>query len=210
MSTHSSFIVLDGLDGSGKGTQIDRLKKRVSQEGFRACFTREPGGEPYAEKIRDVIMSKAGMRADPRTHFLLFWAARNEHMLKRIIPTRASGTTMFSDRFDSSTFAFQLYGEECLYLRDEFFRQRSDVIGDDGPSLYIIFDLPPEVAFERMHGDQLRTRSHFDERPIEYHARVRDGFREFAKHFPVTIMNADRTEDEIHSDVWDAVLPLLR
>ena len=195
MKKKGAFIVLDGIDGSGKGTQITLLKKNLSDQNIQAHFTREPGGSPHAEEIRKVILSPAAKDTDALTHFLLFWAARNEHMHTTVIPLLNKGINIFSDRLDSSTLAFQLYGEECLHLKDRFFAERENILGSHAPDLYIIFDLSPEAAFLRMKHDAGRQQSHFDLRPIEYHTRVRNGFREFAKHFPCAIVDADRSED---------------
>src|SRR5262245_37073469 len=101
------FIVIDGLGGSGKSTQMELLKRRLP----KALFTKEPGGAPRAEKIRSILKEGDGTAPDPMTDFFLFWAARAEHMARLIKPALSKGRTVFSDRFDSSTFAMQIRGD---------------------------------------------------------------------------------------------------
>ena len=134
------LIVIDGVDGAGKGTQIDLLKQALSGEPF--IFTREPGGTPYAEAIRTLIFDPQAEDASPLVRLLLFFAAREEHLTRRILPELARGTHVVSDRFDSSTFALQLYGEEVQRFRDLFFTLRKSVVSVE--PRYLILDLPAE------------------------------------------------------------------
>ncbi len=201
---NTKYIVFDGMDGSGKGTQIDLLKKKF---GSSVVFTREPGGTPFAEEIRKLVRDNplAGT-STPLNNFLLFWAAREELQQNFVVPMLSSGKHVFSDRGDSSTFAFQLYGEQ----REEFFGafgfMRRMVFGHGGgrrgPDLYIIFDLPAEVARERALQDANRVKTHFDVRDLAYYERVRTGFRRFAdNHPPVRVVDATRTPEEVHQSV---------
>lgn len=205
MQKNALYYVFDGVDGSGKGTQIELLKKRLAEEDVEVFFTREPGGTLYGQSIREVLLSPEGKDADAYTQFLLFWADRNEHMEKVVIPNLTEGRNVFSDRGDSSTFAFQMYGEESLQLEGEFFHQRSKVFGAFAPDYYFILDLPPEEAYKRMKNDKARTHTHYDLRPIEYHERVREGFAQFAKRFSCEIIDANRSAEEIHEDLWTSL-----
>lgn len=173
MSQSGKFIVIDGGEGSGKGTVLDALKGTFPQ-GF--VFTREPGGTPLAEKIREVIFCEEAREADALTTFALFWAARADHMEKKVRPALENGLHVVSDRFDLSTFAYQLYGQQNLNLLDLFWRMR-EMYSVPVPDLYIYLDVDPVIGLERTRkrGDG----NHYDEKDIEFHQRVREGYREF-------------------------------
>lgn len=196
------YVVFDGMDGSGKGTQISLLRKRY---GDTVVFTREPGGPPLAEELRGIVRDNplAG-ESTPLFHFLGFWMAREETMDKIVMPTLRGGRHVFSDRGDSSTFAFQLFGEDQKSLEEDFFRLRSRVFltpGRKSPDHYVIFDLPATVARERALQDAKRKANHFDVRNLEYYERVREGFHEFGRRYPAIFIDATRSPEEIHRDV---------
>lgn len=199
----AKYVVFDGMDGSGKGTQIELLKEKF---GSSVVFTREPGGTPFAEEIRKLVRDNplAGT-STPLNNFLLFWAAREELQQNLVMPTLQSGKHVFSDRGDSSTFAFQICGEECGELFNAFMLMRKLVFAENNgrrqPNLYIIFDLPADVARERAMKDASRTKTHFDIRDIKYYERVREGFRMFAKYWPVEFVDATQTPKEVHRAV---------
>jgi dTMP kinase len=203
------YVILDGMDGSGKGTQITLLQKAF---GESAIFTREPGGTPYAEEIRKLVRDNPlAAHSTPLALFLLFWAARDELLYNLVLPTLREGKKhLFSDRGDSSTFAFQLCGEEQLgNLLDLFMTMRTAVFGklwQLSPDLYIIFDLPAEVSRERVMRDTNREKTHFDERDLAYYKRVREGFRTFSKmvqRAQVEFVDATRPPEEVHQLVME-------
>lgn len=200
------FIVLDGLDGSGKGTQVTLLQERLSREGVKVHFTREPGGAKFSEDIRAVIKSPRGATADTATIFLLFWAARNEWMKKDVIPALGQGTPVFTDRGDSSTFAYQVSAEQHPELEDWCFEMRERVFGNIKPSCYIFLDVPPEVARDRAVSDKSRDVSYFDEKPLAYYERVAQGFKDFGgaverAHY----VDGMREPLLVHNDIWHIV-----
>ena len=203
MEIGTKYIVFDGMDGSGKGTQIELLKKRLDSS---VVFTREPGGAPLAEEIRGIIRDNplAG-ESTALFHFLAFWAAREESIQKLVMPALQSGKHVFSDRGDSSTFAFQLWGERNEELFGAFMLMRklvfAEISGRRQPDLYVIFDLPAEVARERALRDASRAQTHFDVRDVEYYGRVRDGFHRFAKYWPTEFVDATQTPEAIHREV---------
>ena len=195
------FVVFDGMDGSGKGTQIELLKKVFSD----VVFTREPGGPPLAEEVRKIVRDNplAG-ESTGLFHFLGFWMAREESVHKLVMPALNAGKHVFSDRGDSSTFAFQLFGEEQEGLIEMFAQLRSRVFFAPmrrPPDLYVIFDLPAEVARERALRDATRVANHFDVRNLAYYKRVREGFIEFAKHYQTVFVDASQTPEKMDRDV---------
>lgn len=197
MRNNAKYVVFDGMDGSGKGTQMKLLEERF---GDSVAFTREPGGTPFAEEIRKVVRDNplAG-KSTALNNFLLFWAAREELQHNLVVPVLQSGKHVFSDRGDSSTYAFQLWGEEHYELLDMFLGMRDLVFNDrHEPDLYIVFDLPAEMARKRALQDASRTQNHFDIRDLGYYERVRKGFCKFAEFHPVMIIDATQKPEDVH------------
>ncbi len=198
------FIVIDGLGGSGKSTQMDLMKRRLP----KAVFTKEPGGAPRAEKIRAVLKEVENTTPDPLTDFFLFWAGRAEHMATLIRPALSKGKVVFSDRFDSSTFAMQIRGDEQKQLEKLFWQTREGTLGKFAPDCYIILDTPGGVAKSRRVGRKAGE-DRFDERPEAYQRRVRAGYVEFAKKMKGHVIAANQGPDDIHAQIWEIVEKLL-
>ncbi|MBI5004325.1 dTMP kinase [Candidatus Kaiserbacteria bacterium] len=205
-----TFIVIDGMDGSGKGTQIRLLQEKLT--GHPVIFTREPGGTPKAEEIRKLLLNKDGPASDPLKDFWLFWEARESHVEELIGPSLEQGTHVLCDRYDSSTHAFQIHGEQQNSLLDLFKEKRETLPPKYHPHAYIILDLPAEVAYGRRLKDSVQEKTRFDVKPIEYHARVRDGFLQFGEYLKDSksdsicyFIDADRPVEAIHADIWKIV-----
>jgi dTMP kinase len=214
MDKRGKFIVLDGMDGSGKGTQLKLLGERLKDKNF--LFTREPGGSPRAELIRSLILDKDGPASNPICDFFLFWAARGSHVEDVVRPARETGTHVLCDRYDSSTYAFQVMGEggPTTELLADLFREVRTRLAQHKyylPDLYIVLDLPAEVAYERRKQDHEQKKSRFDLKPLEYHKNVRSGFQVFSELFDakVVFVDADRPPEEVYADVSRAVLECL-
>mgnify|MGYP001577683027 CR=1 FL=1 len=186
------FIVIDGLGGSGKTTQLTMLKKRL---GRRALFTHEPGGAPRAERIRDILKSGKGPKLDPLTDFFLFWAARAEHVGARIKPALRKGKIVISDRFDSSTFAMQVRGDEQKTLEKLFWQCREHTLEGCMPDLYVILDASISTSRSRRRG-RGEGEDRFDEREEAYQKRVRAGYKEFAKRLGKRALVLDAAEPQ--------------
>lgn len=202
------FIVFDGMDGSGKGTQIKLLQDRVEKEGRQMIFTREPGGVSLSEEIREMFKSPLGASASSLTQFLMMWAARNECVSQLIVPNMRSGIAICSDRSDSSTYAYQLFAKNAHGLKSEFWRIRELVFGDFAPTRYIIFDVSAEESRRRALADSTHT-SDFDTESLEWYERVRAGFIDFAHANAITnntvIIDASRDPQTIHEEVYKVV-----
>lgn len=201
------FIVIDGMDGSGKGTQIDLLVDRAIRTGRKFYNTREPGGAVLSEEIRALFSSPEGANASARTQFLLMWAARSNWLEKIVIHNLSTGVPVISDRGDSSTLAYQVYAKEAPELEDNFWRMRDMIFGEHTPTLYIFVDVPASEAKRRVDLDSSRTKSAFDAQPLEWYVRVRHGFEEFRDQLPnhVLMVNGDRPAEVIHEEVYRIV-----
>jgi dTMP kinase len=202
------LIIIDGIDGSGKTTQANLLKERLSDG--QVVFTRQPGGTPLSEKIRDVFSSALAVEASPQTQFFLMWASRADWIESVVIPNTEKGIPVISNRGGSSTYAYQVYAREAHELEEEFWRTRELVMGKHKPKMYIIIDITAKEARRRMESDKDRVKSLFDVMPLDFHERARAGFRAFAKKLPgeVVIIDGARDRDVIQKEVYDIVSSL--
>jgi dTMP kinase len=201
------FFVIDGLGGLGKSTQIEMLKKRL---GNKAVFTFEPGGTPHAEKLRTFVRSVDGPEPAPLMDFFVFFAARADHIAKKIIPALKAGKVVVSDRFDSSTFAMQVRGDQNKKWEELFWMCRKYALAGAEPDVYIFIDGPVELARSR-RGERSKTEDRFDERADAYQKRIRKGYLEFAKKLGrrAHVVYAKRTPEEVHADIWKIVSKII-
>ena len=203
--SRGKFIVIDGADGCGKTSIITYLES-VYQDQF--LFTREPGGTPFADKIREVMLSPEAKAASGLTQFGLIWAARADHVEKKIKPALAKGINVISDRFDSSTFAFQIYGQETLALSSLFKQMREIYLGDTKPDLYIVLDVNPHIGVNRTSGRKVGN-NHFDERDVAFHRRIRDAYHQLPTEFPKVIISSHDDIETVRANVKKAIDDLL-
>jgi len=163
------FITFEGIDGAGKSTHIDALAERLRRAGAQVVCTREPGGTPLAEQLRELVLHK-GM--DPLTEALLVFAARRDHLHQVIQPALAKGCTVLCDRFTDATFAYQGAGrgfdEGILSTLESWVQQGLQ------PALTFWFDLPPAVAAERRAA--VRSPDRFEQLDVDFFSRVRQGY----------------------------------
>lgn len=196
------FIVIEGGEGSGKTTVSKWLVERLSNDGYQVHWTREPGGSPLAEKIRTLILSDDARHADAETFFALFLAARRDHLKQTIIPHLEAGVQVISDRFMSSTWAYQLVAQEQSQLRDLFWQMHSHYLDRLEPH-YILLDVSPEIGLSRA-ARRMEAMTHFDERDLAFHTKVREGFHEFFSMIPrenVTFIDARESIEKVQERV---------
>ncbi|MEE9465873.1 MAG: dTMP kinase [Candidatus Neomarinimicrobiota bacterium] len=144
------LITFEGIDGSGKSTQIARLKSSLEARGHEVVAVREPGGTPVGERIRNLLLDTPNIELHPRTEALLFSAARSQLVNEVIIAALAAGNIVICDRYADSTIAYQGYGRE-LPLEEIIITQRF-ATGDLRPDLKVLLDVPVEMSGERMAG----------------------------------------------------------
>ena len=203
------LIIIEGIDGSGKTTQTNMLKARLSDG--QAIFTRQPGGTPLSEKIREVFSSTDAVEASAATQFYLMWASRTNWLEKVVIPNIEKGTPVISNRGDSATYAYQVYAREAPELEEEFWHAREFVMKTHEPKVYLIIDVSAREARRRMVTDDDRPKSAFDLKPLEFHERAREGFREFQKKLPegeVIIIDGARSREAIQEEVYEIISKL--
>lgn len=193
------FIVIEGGEGAGKTTQLKLLK---DQMGDHLEVTREPGGTEYAEEIRHVILkSPNAAQADANTLFSLFWAARADHLKNRIIPALKQDRLVVCDRFDSSTYAYQVIAQGESHLKDFFWAARDFYLGEFKPDLYIYLNIDPIAGLSRKTNQGAEEQNHFEDRKLEFHSKMREGFYEFFQKVPHVVIDASRSIEDIHEDI---------
>jgi len=203
-SSQNRMIVVDGIDGSGKGVQSRRLLQSFGSAGESAILTREPGGSAAAEEIRQLLVRGDPDKWDDMTELLLMYASRRAHLRDTVWPALDSGHWVISDRYADSSRAFQgIAGNLGLETVERIHRL---VVGDFEPSLVLILDLPVALALERTRkrGDD---EDRFEQKGEQYHARVREAFRRIAASNPVRyrLIDAARSMDEVSADIIAAV-----
>ena len=202
MTKRGKFIVLEGSEGSGKSSQ---LKKIAEILGDDVLVTREPGGSPYAEEIRHVILkSPNAAQADEKTLFALFWASRADHLKNTIIPALEAGKTVISDRFDSSTYAYQIFGQGAEELKNDFFFFRDFFVGDCKPDLYIFMEVDIETGLKRKNS-QKDELNHFDKRKMDFFDNMKRGYREFFTKVPSVTIDANPTFDIVTQKLLEVI-----
>lgn len=168
------FIVFDGMDGSGKSTQIMKVKERLEARGHNVVITREPGGSPSAEDVRSLLVNGEPDRWDKLSELFLFTAARRNHVETLIKPALAEGSIVLCDRFVPSTVAYQGYGHG-LDL-DIIKNVTKLAIGNFKPDLLIIFECGLEEGLARTH-KRRGTEMRFESLDLDFHHRVRNGYK---------------------------------
>lgn len=187
------FIVVDGGEGSGKSS----LLKQVQDLFPDAIFTREPGGSPFSEEIRSLILGDSASMADEKTLFNLFWASRAEHIEKTIRPALEAGKMVISDRFDSTTYAYQIVGKGCTELESLFWELRKVILGDSIPDLYVFLDIDPVIGRERKKKGNASW-NHLDLRAAQFYEQVREGFATFGGRVPSLHLDASQPKEIVY------------
>ncbi len=207
------YIVVDGCEGAGKGTQLKSIRTALPSE--RVIFTREPGGTPLAEKIRDLLLMDSGKGMHSNTRFGLFASARSDLMQEVIIPALENGIHVISDRDKSSTFAYQVRADGRSELYQLFHHLHAIFCHGATPDLYIYLDVDPEIGSKRT--EHRGDRNHFDEKDTEYARVVREGYLEYfrdvsssQKGTKVKIIDANRSLENVGAEFAEIILEELK
>lgn len=202
--TRGRFITFEGGEGAGKSTQVQRLAARLKADGHEVVTTREPGGSPGAESIRDLVLRGDADRWSPLTETLLMYASRRDHLERIIRPALARGAWVICDRFADSTRAYQgaAGGVDPAFIT----ALETYVLEATRPDLTLVFDLPAETGLERAHaraGAEMR----FESKGMAFHERLRAGFQAIAAEEPdrCALIDATATMDGVEAAVWAAV-----
>jgi dTMP kinase len=198
------FITLEGIDGAGKSTHLPWIKERLERDGRHVWATREPGGTPFGERLRELLLH------EPMSHLaeaLLMFAARREHCEREIWPRLERGTWIVSDRFTDATYAYQGGGHALAH--DTIAALERLVLGDFRPDLTFVFDVPVDVARQRLAKG--RTLDKFERERSDFFSRVREAYLARARAEParMRLVDTTRPREQVRAEI-ESILALLR
>lgn len=198
----SRFITFEGIDGAGKSSQIAAAVALIESRGIQVVQTREPGGTPLGEKLREILLHEP-MHLE--TEAMLMFAARREHLAALIEPALAAGKWVVSDRFTDATYAYQVGGRGLDEVR--FSALENWVHPHLQPDLTLIFDLDPAVAARRLAGTG-NAPDRFEREKADFFERVRNAYLRRAAADPcrVKVIDASQTPDEIRKELQEILL----
>jgi dTMP kinase len=201
INSKPKFIVIEGGEGSGKTTVLMMLKDKL---GDKVLTTREPGGTPYAEVIREAtIKNPLAKGTGAETTLCLMFASRYDNLKNMIIPSLKNKISVITDRFDASSYAYQIHAQSKGKLEKLFWNLRSYM--SVKPDLYIFFDVDPKEGVRRANTRnqvlfQGKKYDHFDDREIDFHKNVRKGYLKFFKKVPHRIIDANQPIEKVFED----------
>ncbi len=196
------FITLDGIDGAGKSTNLAVMKAWFERHKLPVLFTREPGGTPAGEALREILLNPA-TQVSLRTETLLMFAARQQHLETVILPALKNGTHVVSDRFTDATFAYQ-GGGRGVPLQDIASLEHW-VQGDFRPDLTLLLDVPLEVSMARIN--QTREKDRFEQEAAEFFNRVREVYLQRAAKQPerYAVIDSSQSLDAVKNQIETAL-----
>lgn len=199
------FVTIEGPEGSGKSSVTKKVTEMLEKDGEEVVLTREPGGTPISEEIRNVILDKKNTNMDSMTEALLYAASRRQHLVEKVWPLSKEGKIVISDRFIDSSLAYQggargLGIDKILSL---------NMYATDGyfPDLTLLFDIDPEIGLARIKANANREVNRLDLEKLEFHKNVRKTFLELAKRFDdrYVVLDASKPFDEVVVDAYNAI-----
>lgn len=182
------FISFEGIDGSGKSTQIKKLKKYLENDGYQVVLTREPGGTDIGEKIREIILDPSNGEMTHMTEVFLYAASRAQHVEQVIKPAVENGKIVICDRFVDSSIAYQGYGRqlgECVGIINQY------AVAGYMPDMTFLMKAAPDIGNDRIKN---RQKDRIEMENSDFHTRVYMGYEELEKLFPDRIIGIDATQ----------------
>lgn len=200
------FITIEGPEGSGKTTATNKVIEELTKRGYDVVRTREPGGTPISEQIRNVILDKENTAMDPRTEALLYAAARRQHLVEKVWPLTREGKIVVCDRYIDSSLAYQ-GGARGLGIQN-IIDINMFATENTWPDLTLLFDIEPELGLARISANASREVNRLDLEKLEFHKKVRETFLELAKSQPnrFVVIDASKSQEEVASAALNAIL----
>lgn len=202
----SLFITLEGPEGSGKSSAIKIVKEALENLGYQIVMTREPGGTPISEQIRNVILDKNNTAMDSRTEALLYAASRRQHLVEKIWPSLKEGKIVFCDRYLDSSLSYQGYARELGV--DDVLRVNEYATEGTYPHITFLFDIEPELGLERINKNKDREVNRLDVEKLSFHKKVREGYLMLSKRFSdrYVVIDASKPLEEVSNEVLSIIL----
>jgi dTMP kinase len=203
------FITMEGPEGAGKTTITQMLGKALQQEGYQVLLTREPGGVPISEQIREVILNRDNTAMDSRTEALLYAAARRQHLVEVVMPELERGGIVLCDRFIDSSLAYQ--GHARGLDIEEVYNINKFAIGDMMPDATLFFDIDPEEGLRRIQSNGEREVNRLDLEALDFHKKVCEGYQFIINRWKerFIIVDAGRSIDEVFEETKAGLLDFL-
>ncbi len=203
------FITLEGPEGSGKTTAVEAAVKKLQEMGYEIVRTREPGGTPISEQIRNVILDKENTAMDGRTEALLYAASRRQHLVEKVWPALKEGKIVICDRYLDSSLAYQ-GGARGLGI-DEILNINLFATENTWPDLTLLFDIKPEIGLARISANANREVNRLDLEKLDFHNKVRESFLQLAKRWPerFVIIDASLDRETVAKNTMEAILSRL-
>ena len=191
------FITFEGCEGSGKSTIAKMLKEELENANIPCLFTREPGGTPISEKIRNIILDKENTSLDDRSEALLFAASRRQHLVEKVWPALKENKIVLCDRYIDSSLAYQGGGKHLGV--DEVLHVNLFATENTLPDLTILFDLEPSIGLERINKNKNREVNRLDLESLKFYDDVRNTFLELSKKYKdrYVVIDASKSLDEV-------------
>lgn len=196
------FITFEGPDGSGKSTVIKAVYEKLLKDNFDVLLTREPGGTPIAEKIRDIILDNSNTALDARTEALLYAASRRQHLVEKIWPALKEGKIVLCDRFIDSSLAYQGGGRNLgveNVLNINLFATENTY-----PDISLFFDVSPEIGLSRVNSDKKRVADRLDNENENFHDKVYETFKKIVANNKnrFIVIDASKPLDEVIENTY--------
>lgn len=206
----SLFITLEGPEGSGKSSVMEKVYERLLSEGYEIVKTREPGGTPIGEQIRNVILNQDNTKMDIRTECLLFAASRRQHLVEKIWPSLKQGKLVFCDRYLDSSLAYQGCARKLGI--DNVLNVNLFATENTYPDLTLFFDVAPEIGLERINKNHNREVNRLDVEKLEFHKNVYQGYITLLNMYPERIKRIDASKpfNEVVEDTYNLIKGYLK
>ena len=209
------FITLEGIEGSGKTTQIDRLAEFLEDSGMKCVTTRQPGGTVIGENIRSILLNPANHTLQPMTELLLYLADRAQHINEIIKPALAAGKTVICDRYFDATLVYQGYARG---LSVQLLLELHQILFDNlKPDVTLLLDLSPQQGLGRAwqqlnSGQRVGHESRFENEAVAFHNKVRTGYLELARLEPqrFCIIDAAQSPDQVFAEIRKTLSSFLK
>ena len=200
------FITIEGGEGSGKTSVLQEVIKLLNNDGYTNIVTsREPGGIKIATQIREVLLDKSNTSMDALTETFLFAASRRQHIVEKVLPELNNGAIFICDRFVDSSYVYQgIAGKVGL---DRVVEINEIATMGCKPDLTILFDLDPRIGLERINKNKDREVNRLDLASIEYHDKVRAGYKQVAEMFKdrIVVVDASKSFEQVINDVYNII-----
>lgn len=199
------FVTIEGPEGSGKTTVAKKIVETLNQNGFKALYTREPGGVAIAEKIRDIILDVHHTQLDSRCEALLYAASRRQHLIEKVVPALKEDYIVICDRFVDSSLAYQGYARDLGM--DEIYNINLFAIDQYWPDITILLDIEPEIGLQRIMKNRQNEVNRLDLESLHFHQKVHHGYEIIKEKYAnrITLVDGNQSPEKVFEEVYHVI-----